>query len=191
MQRGDYSKGMIYSLRSYANDDVYVGSTTQTLSQRMSKHRSSYKSRLLGIGVNRASFAVLKFPGAYIELVEAFPCANKAELERREGEFIRQMHCVNTNVAGRTQKEYNDDHRVEYREYRDGRKDEKREYDAAYSAAHKAEKKVYNEAYRAAHKAEINKYNRDRRAAKKAAAKAADFKPLTWEQENLFEALYA
>ena len=47
----DYSKGKIYLVRSYKTDEVYVGSTTQTLSRRMSRHRSVYKTFTNGSSV--------------------------------------------------------------------------------------------------------------------------------------------
>jgi hypothetical protein len=41
-----------------------------------------------------------------IELVELFPCTCKAELEAREGFYIKNNECVNRITVGRTQKEY-------------------------------------------------------------------------------------
>jgi predicted GIY-YIG superfamily endonuclease len=40
----DYKNGKIYCIRNKINDDVYIGSTTQPLSQRMAKHRSEINS---------------------------------------------------------------------------------------------------------------------------------------------------
>ena len=34
-----YSKGKIYCIRNSLNDDIYIGSTCQTLRQRMALHR--------------------------------------------------------------------------------------------------------------------------------------------------------
>ena len=39
----DYSKGKIYTIRSLTDPNIYVGSTIQPLSMRMSGHRSNYK----------------------------------------------------------------------------------------------------------------------------------------------------
>ena len=36
-----------------------------------------------------------------IALVELFPCASKMELERKEGEYIKNNDCVNKTVVGR------------------------------------------------------------------------------------------
>ena len=42
----------------------------------------------------------------YIELYEEFPCENKEQLTKREGEVIREIGTLNQVVAGRSAKEY-------------------------------------------------------------------------------------
>jgi hypothetical protein len=42
----------------------------------------------------------------YIELYEYYPCNNKPELDKREGQITRQIGNINKFVAGRTKKEY-------------------------------------------------------------------------------------
>ncbi len=42
----------------------------------------------------------------YVELYESFPCDNKEELNRREGQIIREIGTLNTKIAGRTRNEY-------------------------------------------------------------------------------------
>ena len=44
----DYSKGEIYKISNTIDDDIYVGSTCETLVQRMAKHRSKMKPRPQG-----------------------------------------------------------------------------------------------------------------------------------------------
>ena len=52
-----------------------------------------------------------------LELYENYPCNNKKELERREGEIIRQFkadinyNVINKAIAGRTHKEYTEDNK--------------------------------------------------------------------------------
>jgi len=52
----------------------------------------------------------------YIELYELFPCNSREELDRREGEVIRQIGTINTCIAGRTRKEYYKDNVEKLRE---------------------------------------------------------------------------
>ena len=46
------------------------------------------------------------FNNWYIELYEIFPCDNKEQLNKREGEIIREIATLSKNIAGRTIKEY-------------------------------------------------------------------------------------
>ena len=39
----DYSKGKIYKILNTIDDEIYIGSTCETLGQRMSKHRHRLK----------------------------------------------------------------------------------------------------------------------------------------------------
>ena len=41
----DYAKGKIYKILNTIDDEMYVGSTVETLGQRMAKHRSDMKRR--------------------------------------------------------------------------------------------------------------------------------------------------
>ena len=104
----DYSKGKIYSIRSHLTDDVYIGSTIETLAKRLFNHKRYYKQWLITKTNYTTSYKIIeKDPeNCYIELVENYPCNSKIELCRREGEIIRTTNCVNKNIAGRTKLEY-------------------------------------------------------------------------------------
>ena len=95
----NYQNGKIYTVRSRSRPElIYVGSTTRRLSERFYKH-THYCNRC-------SSKQIIDIGDAYIELYELFPSNSKIELERREGEIIRSMECVNNNIAGRTYEEY-------------------------------------------------------------------------------------
>ena len=98
--------GKIYSIRSHQTDLIYIGSTCETrLSARLSKHKWNYKAYLKE-GRYYTSFEILKYADAYIELIEEVKEKTKDELQRLEGEHIRNNnYCVNKNIAGRTRKE--------------------------------------------------------------------------------------
>jgi hypothetical protein len=76
----------------------------------MSKHRTEY--RWYKNGGDRANITVFKIFDAFgvenckIELVEMYPCVSKMELERKEGEYIKNNECVNKMIMGRCVKEY-------------------------------------------------------------------------------------
>ena len=102
-----YNNGKIYSIRSHQTDDVYIGSTCMPLSKRLYGHKDYYKSWLAGKQpYEYSAFKVIKYDDCYIELIEDYPCENKQQLHRREGELIRSMPCVNKMIPGRTRKEW-------------------------------------------------------------------------------------
>ena len=113
----DYSKGKIYRIYNTVTDDIYIGSTTQFLGNRMADHRAKHRrfkettSRLYN---NMAEIGVDKF---FIELVEKYPCQTKEELNAREGHYIRQIGNLNKKIPDRTIKQYNDDHKEQRKEY--------------------------------------------------------------------------
>ena len=113
-----YQNTKIYTIRSYENDDIYIGSTVEALSVRMSKHRSAYKKYLTGDPGYTSSFEILRYPTAYIELLEQYPCKNKDQKHAREGFHIRKMDCVNKRIAGRTQRQYKIDNVETIKQYK-------------------------------------------------------------------------
>lgn len=114
----DYQQGKIYQIWSPNSDKVYIGSTVQPLHKRMYDHKHS----LTGKSYTTA-LAVLGCGDARIELIEEYSCANKAELNRREGQIMRGYdNRVNRCIAGRTTAEYRADKReviaAQQREYK-------------------------------------------------------------------------
>lgn len=108
----NYANGKIYMIWSKSGNLKYYGSTSQSLSARMSGHRKAYKRYKNGKRRKYiSSFKVLENDDAKIELVELCPCESRSELERREGQIIREHECVNLLIAGRTTKEYRKDNR--------------------------------------------------------------------------------
>jgi len=105
-----YHNGKIYTIRSPHTDKYYIGSTCNTLSKRFSQHNCQFSS----------SKIIIDYGDAYIELLENFKCENKNELNKREGELIRlhKENIVNYLIAGRSQKDYNNDNKETINNYR-------------------------------------------------------------------------
>ena len=96
-----YQNGKIYKLLNSETDDVYVGSTAQKLSKRMTNHRTKLKSgRILKLYEKMREIGEDKF---YIELIEEYPCQNSEQLLKREGEWMRQIGTTN-NINKSTKK---------------------------------------------------------------------------------------
>ena len=110
MASKDFKNGKIYCIRNTVDDDIYVGSTTQPLSKRMSKHRCDVK----GYKQNRKLYAKMNELGIdsfYIELIEEYPCDNVEQLRKREGHFIREISTLNQHVAGRSGADWYAEHK--------------------------------------------------------------------------------
>ena len=142
----DYSKGKIYKLVADETTDIYIGSTAQArLCDRIAGHRQEYKKYTDGKFHYITAWELIKYPSCRIELLEAYSCASKEELNAKEGEWIRRLPCVNKQIAGRGKKEsnvaYKEAHREELREkqqvYREARREELKEKAKAYYQANK------------------------------------------------------
>ena len=96
----------------------------------------------------------------YIELIELCPCNTKEELNKKEGEYIRQMGTLNYQVSGRTRQEYREENREKERvrskgyyyknrekelervkEYRENNVEKEKERQKKYHDEHKEETK--------------------------------------------------
>jgi hypothetical protein len=132
--------GRVYSIRSHQTTDMYIGSTTQPLCKRMADHRRVYKSFLSKKGNYVTSYEIVKYADAYIELLFEGEFESLDNLRKKEGEYIREMECVNRCIAGRTrqewQKEYYEINKphilVQMKEYRVNHKPETLEYNSNY-----------------------------------------------------------
>jgi hypothetical protein len=153
-----YSNSKIYKIWSPSRDDlVYYGSTYQSLSQRMSIHRSLYRRFKKGACRMVSSYKIFDECDDYrIDLVENYSCSNKEELNSKEGEYIKNNMCVNKVVAGRTRSEYYEDNREEIN------KNAKEHYEANREKIIEREKERYEE-----HKDRINENRRAKYALKK------------------------
>ena len=142
INKKDFKNGKIYCIRNWVDDDLYVGSTTQSLSKRMQTHRGNMYSEKCW---NYRLYQKMRDIGKehfYIELIEKYECNDIEELRKKEGEWIRKIGTLNQLVAGRTnqenyfenrdrilakQKEYNNNHKEQKQEYDKQRREDKRE----------------------------------------------------------------
>ena len=161
----DYKNGKIYKITDNAYTKMYIGSTTQPLSKRFSKHKIDYKHWQEGKQRKVTSFDIFDEFGienCKIELIEEFECENKNQLERKEGEHIKNNECVNKYVAGRTPKQYKEDNKdkiKEYlKEYNEANKDKIKEKNKEYNEANKDKIKEYRKEYNEANKDKIKEY---------------------------------
>jgi hypothetical protein len=156
----DYSKGKIYKIVCNTTDEIYIGSTTQPLYKRLSKHKTDIKRN------NITSKILLEKGKCDIILIEDYPCERKEQLHARERYWIENLpNTVNRCIPTRTQKEHYEDNKeiikAKVKEYRDTHKEQIVKHRQEYYDKHKEEilgkvKKYYDE-----HKEEKMEYNRN------------------------------
>ena len=132
----DYNKGKIYKLWSPSKNLVYYGSTCETLPQRLASHRCKYKTYMNTNKNYITAYKVLECEDYKIELIEDYPCNNKQQLCKKEGEYIRELKCVNKNIAGRTYKEWEE-------ENKEKRSEQHKQYDKVHKQQIKEKKQKH------------------------------------------------
>lgn len=139
----NYSNSKIYKLWSPEGDEIYIGSTTQTLKERKRKHTCKK---------NNCSSKILfqKYNDVRMDLLLECPCENKFDLHKIEREFIKNNNnCVNIHIPLRTDKEYYQDNKEKIQKYQENNKEKIKEYQKQYNKNNKEQlaeqKKHYNE----------------------------------------------
>jgi hypothetical protein len=160
--------GCIYSLvpisdRSPVWIEKYIGSTTQTLAERLRLHKSDYRRYLDGKHNFVSSFELFDkygVDGVIIVPIEIYYFDDLNDLRRREGEYIKSFECLNKVVAGRTIKEYYQDNKealIEYqRKYYEDNKEALIEYQREYHDANRDQRLIKMKEYREANHDQIN-----------------------------------
>ena len=171
----NYQNGKVYMVWYEGEDKRYYGSTTVSLTERLSQHKRSYKSK--SSGQKTTIFALFDKYGtelAKIELVEAFPCNTRSELEAREGFHIRANTHINRCIPGRpkgegvkewknankeriqaTGKAYYQANKDKIKEYQQEHKEKMKEQRKIRDKANRDKQRAYNNAYYEANKKRI------------------------------------
>ena len=109
-----YENGKIYKIVDVGYNKCYIGSTCESLSQRMARHREKYQ-QYLRTGKKHTNIVLLfdefGVENCKIELIENYPSDSKSILQKQEGHHIRNTDCVNKKMEGRTRKEYQEDNK--------------------------------------------------------------------------------
>ena len=125
----NYQNGKIYKLWTPEGDCTYIGSTTQPLAVRLGGHKRESNATC-------SKYLFSKYTDIRIELMEDYPCNNKEQLNRREGEIIRATDCINKQIAGRTYKEYYETNKVKIAEQQKKYKEDNKTKIAEYQKNH-------------------------------------------------------
>ena len=93
----DLNQAKIYKITNDYNDDIYIGSTCNTLVRRYNQHRlfstyNKYQNIPLYKLINEIGFDRFR-----IQLIANYPCEDKYMLKQKEGEYIRELGTLNKN----------------------------------------------------------------------------------------------
>jgi len=147
-------KGYIYKIYDNTNQNMYYGSTVQTISMRMCGHRADYKKFMeKGNGCKCKSFEILKNGDYSYSLVEQLECDSKLILHQRERYYIENNDCVNKNIPSRTTQE-------SHKQWREANKEKRKESHKQWREANKEQIKEKGKQYREANKKNKQEYDK-------------------------------
>ena len=100
-----YQEGKIYNIYNTITDDIYIGSTTQKLCERMRNHRNDHKSKSYFNYPIYKAFREHGVENFFIELIEKCHRNDKDELTKPEGNYMRTLKpSLNIRIEGRLKK---------------------------------------------------------------------------------------
>ena len=105
----NFKKGKIYMLEptcEYEEGDIYYGSTTQPLNKRYHQHKSQYFQGSKTKTKSSLLFEKYGIENIKIQLIKEIIFKTKEELNKEEGDYIRNNKCINKQIAGRTKQEW-------------------------------------------------------------------------------------
>jgi hypothetical protein len=143
--------GRVYKIYCNETGECYYGSTEQTLSRRLSKHKQNCKSWKKGKAHYVYSFRIIERGNFTISLLEENDFENKDFMKARERHYIENFECVNKVVPNRTDKEY-----------REANRQQREEYNKKYYEANREQKLEYHKEYREANKEHIAEQNKQK-----------------------------
>ena len=133
----EYSKSKIYKIVCNITGLIYIGSTSQTLCQRLQEHKRCYKKFLNEKYNYTTSFKIIENNNYDIILLEDFPCERKEQLHARERFWIENTECVNKQIPTRTDKEYREDNKQKIAQQKKEWNEENKEYHKEYCLRNK------------------------------------------------------
>ena len=99
----------IYKIIDNTNGNIYIGKTTKTLKRRLAQHKSEHTRALRYRCTSRE---IIKNGDYRIELIE------ETDDESRERYWILNTECINVSIPGRTHKEWYEDNKDKFKEYK-------------------------------------------------------------------------
>jgi hypothetical protein len=143
----------IYQIVCNETKEVYFGKTTQTLEERLSKHK---------INNTTSSKQIIDRDNYYIQKIDStFDEEESIILERF---YIETFECINVNIPGRTEKEWREENINHLKKYREEYHKENKEYYIEYGKKYREENKEelseYGKKYREENREQLKEYKK-------------------------------
>ena len=101
----NYENGLVYKIACRETGEVYIGSTTQSITTRINKHKADVNCFDKGTKNNRCtSYNIIKRGNYEVSILETFPTTAKLFLQQRERYFIENETSVVNEVVPRRSK---------------------------------------------------------------------------------------
>jgi hypothetical protein len=161
----NFQNAKVYKITNDYNNDIYVGSTCNTLIKRFSYHKNDCKKERVQ---NMPLYALMKqigFQRFRIQLIENVECEDKYMLRQREGHWIRAIGTLNMKIEGRTEKEWRKDN-VEKLKMYDAKRDQseqRKEYKKTYREDNQEYFKLKNKEWCQNNKEARSQYSHEKR----------------------------
>ncbi len=91
----DYSQAKIYKITNDFNNDVWIGTTCDTLVKKFSVHKAEALRNLRKDCIIQKLIRENGFDRFRIQLIEDFPCEDLYQLRQRQGHNIRELKAIN------------------------------------------------------------------------------------------------
>jgi hypothetical protein len=148
-----YQRTLIYGIQCMTTGEMYVGSTCETLDERIAKH-----IRLCDC----SAWQILERGNYKAYVIQRWPCNTKREVLTLEGGWQRAYKAsfgdflVNKKIEGSFYRENTEAKRAYNKEHYEEHKEERKVYDKKYHEEHKDERNAQNRKYHQEHKSERN-----------------------------------
>ncbi len=149
----NFKNAKIYKITNNCNDEIYIGSTCDSLSKRFSSHK---RAAIEGKNQNRPFYKLINELGIEcfrIDLIEEWEANDKQEIRQKEGKYIKEMGTLNKNLAGQTLSE-------SQKMYYKNNSDKIKTYANQYYKDNEANIKTYNKQYKIENKESIKEYQK-------------------------------
>jgi len=157
----DYSKTVIYKIVCIDSDVnyLYIGSTTD-FTRRKQCHKSNCNNSK-NKSYNQKKYQEIRNNGGWRNFkmleIKKFPCNDRREAESEENKVMLELEAnMNTNRSSRTQKQYYEDNKEQFKEYYAANKEYKKNYNSQYYEDNKDKIKDYKKQYYEKNSEKIN-----------------------------------